>query len=222
MKHGVPSGVQLLDHDGEVPKLAKNESITDAVERLRRRCRELKADLHRIASSPYPSSYAKALLREAIETLAERGTPDVSTFIEHGERGSIIWPMLRVRSEVHGAQRQLAFREAVDVVGLFACLLKPAMISFLDALVDAEKDDPVALSYEQRQQAEAETMGDLLDVERQEAHWVWEAQAQNLPCEHRSDISPLALLGLKLITVPRAPDGPSLPERAGYNLIGGR
>ncbi|WP_165637857.1 hypothetical protein [Bradyrhizobium shewense] len=46
----------------------------------------------------------------------------------------------------------------------------------------------------------------------------WE---QGLACEHRRDISPLALLQVPLITVPRAPDGPSSPERAGYNLIGG-
>jgi hypothetical protein len=38
-------------------------------------------------------------------------------------------------------------------------------------------------------------MGDLLAVERDEAALVW--QAQNLPVEHRADISPLALLGLR-------------------------
>jgi hypothetical protein len=40
-------------------------------------------------------------------------------------------------------------------------------------------------------------MGDLLAVERDEAALVWQAQAQNLPVEHRADISPLALLGLR-------------------------
>lgn len=64
-------------------------------------------------------------------------------------------------------------------------------------------------------------MGDLLDIEQQEAALVFAAWEQGLACEHRSDISPLALLQVRLITVPRAPDGPSSPERAGYNLIGG-
>ena len=52
-------------------------------------------------------------------------------------------------------------------------------------------------------------MGDLLDIERQEAALTWSAMEQGLPIEFRSDLSPLALLGLKLITTPRAD---ALPE----------
>jgi Putative transposase of IS4/5 family (DUF4096) len=37
-------------------ELNKGETVLDGIERLRRRCRELKADLHRIASAPFPSS----------------------------------------------------------------------------------------------------------------------------------------------------------------------
>jgi hypothetical protein len=60
LRHGKPSGVLLQEHETEVPKLAKNEpGLLDAIENRRRRVRELRADLHRIASSPYPSSYAK-------------------------------------------------------------------------------------------------------------------------------------------------------------------
>jgi hypothetical protein len=46
-----PHGTTLEDYDGEEPKLLKNETVTDAVERLRRRGRELKANLHRIQSA---------------------------------------------------------------------------------------------------------------------------------------------------------------------------
>jgi hypothetical protein len=65
------------------------------------------------------------------------------------------------------------------------------------------------LTHEERQQREAEVRADLLAVERDEAALVWQAQAQGLPVEHRADISPLALLGVTLVTTPRA-DG--LPE----------
>jgi hypothetical protein len=51
-------------------KLAKGESILDGIQRLRRRGRELKADLSRIQSAPYPSSYAKQKMRTQIEALA--------------------------------------------------------------------------------------------------------------------------------------------------------
>src|SRR5258708_23771657 len=99
--------------------------------------------------------------------------PDVSGLIEHDQ--DVQWPMQRVQSQVIGAERSLAFHEAVDVVGLFAFLLKPAMISVLDALVDAEKDDKNSLSHEARQQREAEAMGDLIDIERQEAELGFQA-----------------------------------------------
>jgi hypothetical protein len=79
-----------------------------------------------------------------------------------------------------------------------------ALIKRLDELIGAEADDGAALSHEQRQQAEAEVMGDLLAVERDEVALTWQAQAQNLPIEHRADINPVALLGLRLITTPRA------------------
>jgi hypothetical protein len=114
-----------------------------------------------------------------------------------------------VRSEVHGEQRSLAFHETVDVIGLFASLLKPTLISALDALVDAEADDPASLSHEDRQLRTAEIMGDLLSAERDEASLTWLAQSQGLPVEFRPDINPLAILSIELRTTPRAD---ALPE----------
>jgi hypothetical protein len=215
---GRPGGTALADFDGPQPILNKGETVIDAIERLRRRGRELKADAHRIASAPYPSKHAKARMREAIEALAQRGTPDVSGLIEHDDQ-DVAWATTRQQSEVIGAaQRALAFHEAVDVVGLLAFLLKPAMISALDALIDAEKDDAASLSPEARGLAASEVQNDLLATERDLAAFVFQAQAQGLQIEH-GDISPLALLDLKLITVARA--APS-PLRASYSPAGGR
>ena len=149
-----------------------------------------------------------------------QGAPVVSNVIEHD--AAIIWPSRRQQSEVISEQRSLAFAEVTDTLALTCWLHRDALIKRLDAEISAEADDGAALSHEQRQQAEAQVMGDLLSVERDEAWWVWQAQSDNLPCEHRGDISPLALLGLRLVTTPRAPDGPSSPSQAGYNLIGGR
>jgi hypothetical protein len=53
LKSGVPGGCTLEEPiETEPPKLNKGETVLDGIERLRRRCRELKADLHRIASAP--------------------------------------------------------------------------------------------------------------------------------------------------------------------------
>jgi hypothetical protein len=89
------------------------------------------------------------------------------------------------------------------MLGLLAWMFKDALIAAIDREIDAEADDAASLSHEERQQREAEAQGDLLDIERQEAELVWQAQAQGLPVEHRADISPLALLGLRMVTTPR-------------------
>jgi hypothetical protein len=217
-KNGRPGGTALEDFEGPKPTLNKNENLLDGIERHRRRVRELKADLHRIASAPFPSAHAKQRAREQIEALAMQGAPSVSALVELD--GKIEFQTQRVRSEVHGEQRALAFHEAVDVVGLFAWLHRDALIAALDREITSEADDGAALTHEQRQRAEAEVMGDLLDIERQETALVFAAQAQGLQIEHRADINPVALLGLVLVTASRATNGHSSPEREGFNLIG--
>jgi hypothetical protein len=78
------------------------------------------------------------------------------------------------------------------------------------------------LSHEAREKAEAETMGDLLAVERDEAALTWRAMDERLPVEHRADINPVALLGLRLITTPHAVPslGSSSPEHAMISFVG--
>ena len=71
-------------------------------------------------------------------------------------------------------------------------------------MIPEEADDPASLSHTDREIRSTEVQGDLLSTEREECFFAWQAQSQNLPIEHRGDISPLALLGLRLITAPRA------------------
>jgi hypothetical protein len=205
LRDGRPAGTVLEAVEIEPPKLNdKNETIPDAVERLRRRGRELKADMHRVASSPYPSKYCREKATAEIEALAQRGAPSVSQLVEHD--GGIEFPTQPQTAQVWGAdQPSLAFSEPVDALALFAWTFKEVLISKLAAEIDGEADDAAALSHEAREKAEAELMADLLDIERQEAALVWRAEG----LEHRSDISPIALLGLRLVTAPRALPGTS-------------
>jgi len=46
------------------------------------------------------------------------------------------------------------------------------------------------LTHDAREKAEAEVMGDLLNIGRQEAALVWRGQSEGLPVEHRSDCHP--------------------------------
>ncbi len=199
LKSGRPGNTTLEAVEIEPPKLNKGESVTDAIERLRRRVRELRADHHRVASAPYPSTYCKQRMHGQIEALAMQGAPDVSLLVEHGRK--IQFQTQRVTSEVHGERRLLGFAEIPDAVALFAWTFKDQVIAKLSAEIDSESDDAAALSPEVRKQREAEVMGDLLAVERDESTLVWRAQSENLPCEHRSDCAPQAILGVRLVAV---------------------
>ena len=62
-------------------------------------------------------------------------------------------------------------------------LEKEALIKRLDAEIDGERDDQAALSHEAREKAEAEVMGDLLDIERHEAALAFAAWQHGLACD---------------------------------------
>jgi hypothetical protein len=148
----------------------------DAIERLRRRGRELRADLHRIQSAPYPSSRAKQRMREQIEALAMQGAPSVSRLVELD--GPVDFQTQHLRAEFHGELRAVVSTPVPDAVALMAWAFKDQLIQRLDAEITTESDDASAMSHGQRQQAEAETQTDLLEVERHEAALTWAAQAQ--------------------------------------------
>ena len=87
-------------------------------------------------------------------------------------------------------------------------LHRDALIAALDREIASEADDKAALTHEAREKAEAEVQGDLLAVEREESALVWQAQSENLPAEHRADVSVVALLSIALVAAPRADASP--------------
>ena len=207
LRDGRPGGTVLEAVEIEPPKLLKNEDILSAVERLRRRTRELKSDLHRIESAPFPSSHAKARMRTQVEALATKGAPSVSLLVEHD--GNVEFQTQRVQSEVYGAeQRALAFAEVVNPVALVAWLHRDALIAALDREISSEADDGAALSHTDRELRTSEVMGDLRAVEFDECALVWRAMSEKLPVEFRADCDPCAILQVQLVTRPNG----HLPE----------
>jgi hypothetical protein len=71
----------------------------------------LAADLHRIRSSPRPSSYCKAKAKAEIEALAQRGAISVTQIVEHD--GSLVFPVMSVASQVLNAQPVEGARGAI-------------------------------------------------------------------------------------------------------------
>jgi hypothetical protein len=218
LRIGRPHCTTLEQFDGPQQTLNKGEDVVSAIERHRRRNRELQADLHRIRSAPNPASFAKRKLREQVEQLAQRGAPVVSGVIEHGDK------LQFQREQMHNipkAPAAIGYAEVIDPIALVAWLLKDAVIKRLDAAIDAESDDDAALSHEAREKAEAEALSDILANDRSESFFLALAQSQGMQIGHRSDISPLALLGLRLITAPRAVPSPMSSREHAINFVGG-
>ena len=71
--HWAKSGLRKETSRVKSNSLQKRETLPDAVERCRRRIRELDADLHRVASAPWPSAETKRRARAEIEAIAARG-----------------------------------------------------------------------------------------------------------------------------------------------------
>jgi hypothetical protein len=208
---GIPAGCSLaeVEDDAAPAILKKGETLVDGVERLRHRNRELKADLHRVRSSPFPKATARQRLLEQIDAMATNA-PDTSQLIEHSA-GKITFPTKQVSAMVHNAQggEQIVFVEVVDTAAMFATVMRDQLIAWADTDLDAAADDANALTPEQRQVQEATITSDMLATERQEAALVWKAMADDLGnVAHRSDCSPLALLGLRLVASPRAAPPP--------------
>lgn len=202
------------------PVQKKGESLPDAIARHRGRVEELKAALQTTRNAPLDANTRKARARASIEDLAMRGA------IRIERDGAVVLPSVTLQSSLanvalaQGARGAIAFTESVDAGPLLAYLHKGALIEAASAIIDSESSDQ-AMTDQARWQTETELMAELLDVERAESQAVWTAQSQGMSVEHRPDVSVVALLGIvTLVEPPRIPG--SSPERAGYNLVGGR
>jgi hypothetical protein len=222
LRDGKPRGTTLEAVETE-PKLLKGETITDAITRLRKAVAELQAGLHRIRSAPLPASHAKRKARQQVAQLAERGGANVSALLVEQSDGKLQFQREMLRVQMHNipkAPAAIGYGEVIDPVALAAWLDPQALLKKLDAEIDSKSDDKAALTPEARQQREAEVMADLLAAETEEAALVFQAQSRNLPVEHRADISPLAILGMQLVTAPRALPSPASDPMHAFDLVG--
>jgi hypothetical protein len=207
---GMPRGCDA--EEAEPPKVKANGNLSAAIEAERHRVRELRADAHRITSSPYPAADSKRRMREAIENLAARGRPSVARMVEQGA-GEIDFADEQYRVPVFtDREAGIAALAIPDVLGLIAFLFKPALIAALDSEISSESDDGSALSEKQRAEQLAQIETDILAHERIEAALVWSAQVQGIGIEQRPDISVLALLGLRLVTRAHVAQSGTSPE----------
>lgn len=196
----VRSGTAIVMYEPIDVEMKKGENILAAIERLRRRERELRSDLARVAAAPHPSAIRKEAMVREVEAWAEQGRPNAASSIEHGE--PIDWPLVGHQFEIYNAPGAIVFGQLIDIRAFIAWWDKEGMIKRLAAEIDEVSDDGAALSDEERQRKSAEISADLLAVQRQEAELVWRAMRDGAAIMHRSDTDPTALLGVTLAPVP--------------------
>lgn len=222
---GIPSGcvIEPIEDDPPIAELLKKgETIANAVERYRHRKRELAADAHRVNSAPWPISQAEVDANELIERRADAAAPNPDGAIEHG--GQIAFATTRLSGLVHNAQPGVvAFIEAEDAVGLVCWLFRKELLAKISTGFREIGDDTNALDQRQREEMLATISADSLIAERAEVALIWHAvERGGVVIDFRSTTTPHSVLGVALRTLPHADPPSSSPERAGYNLIGGR
>lgn len=194
----VHAGHELTFVERDV-KLAKGETIGAAVERLRRRLRELDSDAQRAEASPVPVSEAQPAVSSDLDRLAARGEVDVSDYIELGS-GSIRFPMkqVQVMVPIPGQQPVIAHVEVVDVEALFARYLRPTMMAAIDENFSAVADDDNALTTKDRRTKLLEIAADRIEVEMDEGALLFAAFDAGTILTPRADMSPAAFLGVRV------------------------
>ena len=111
--------------------------------------------------------------------------------------------------------------ECDATIFLLVWLHKDALIAALEREISAQADNASALTGADREVRIAEAEADLLATQRDICALIWRGQADGLPLEFPADISPLALLAVRLVTTPRAGLPETTPGNA-FDIIGGR
>jgi hypothetical protein len=96
------------------------------------------------------------------------------------------------------------------------------MLAKINAAIDEAADDKAALSQQQREEAEAQISSDMLAIERSECALIWTAEIKGEVLDFRSDTTPMAVLGLRLVNQPRANPSPGTSPGHAYDIVCGR
>jgi hypothetical protein len=206
LSSGVPRGVTIVDHEpiDAAALRKKSESLFDAADRIQRRGRELAADLHRVRSAPHPSAERKQAAIQQVDALAELAVPNVFGSVAQGL--PITFPTLNTQIDLHTSPRALGFLDQPDALGLLCWLHRDAMIAKLHIEIDLEAgaNDALALSNTDREKQEATILNDLVENDRNEVALVELARRQKINIDFGTGTSPLALLGVDLVTASRS------------------
>lgn len=222
LRSGMPTGMVIATRPEFEPKLRKNETLLEAVERERYRLGELDADERRAKAAPIPSSVAKARMREQLSRRAEQSAPSTMRLIELGtevEFSAVTQrlPIISTAADVYS----FAQGEVPDAIGLLLWAFQDEIIDKIDVMIDKDSSDECALTDDARAELLAQIANERLQIEYVECAMVRAAQRQGISVEFRETSDVRALLNVELATAPAPTPDPDAGRAGWIEHIGG-
>jgi hypothetical protein len=196
----VDAAVPVLDLDGETPEAA--------VARIRSHIREIERERAAVLSAPVNAFVAKERARRHVDALVRAGAPKVAALLTPSGEG-FAWPKAALRPQPvsRPAVNSLGDRfvadggsaappDLIDAAALTAWIDPDRLLQRLYAEIDASA--PAGSLGDDEREARAAALAEArLDLERQEERLV-----DGTVIERRPDASPLAVLGVEIVTEP--------------------
>jgi hypothetical protein len=85
LKAGPPPGTKWQFHKTPIPKLGKDQTLTEAIQVREDKVRQLKDDARRIEALPQPSAYVRKRIREQVASIATLGAPSAARLMTGGD-----------------------------------------------------------------------------------------------------------------------------------------
>jgi hypothetical protein len=193
----LPARATVEPFTGPLPSRKSSEAPTAVIARCRAEIEKLKARIGEVQAAPRPANEVMERLLAEIDTLAERGEPDIEPLFEGS--GGIEWPSIPVdilARSIDGAPIT-AHGSSFDALGFLAWLFKPALVKAVTAAAErAHGDDGNAIPTAQRPKMLGQLRASLLELERVEEAAADELEAAGAAVERRADADPRAVLGL--------------------------
>ncbi len=169
-------------HPPVAVRLGKGETETEAVERLRKGIKGLRAEMARVRDLPRALSDVRQQIADEVAALVEQGRPNLAGVV--GGYGSIEWPdMLRAGGYIHNTLAILAW---VNPDGLRARLEEQARALIAQDGITAEERATILTDLDRQ----------CVELERQEEAMLCKLEAAGFTVTRRPDADVRAVLGI--------------------------
>jgi hypothetical protein len=183
----VPANASLEDSKLKV-KLAPNETLSTAIEKIRGRIAAIRLERVRVQQAPPPKADVKTKARSYCQALIEKGRPTIVA--SHDAPFAVKF----------GAMVAGAWTAQQDIAAAMCWLDPAAFAKRLNSEIDAMPQNEFSLSHRERMQRLRLAEQDLFNLERSEELLIAQGEEDGvLGVARRFDADPAAILGIVIV-----------------------